>query len=204
MLATHRQPSSANPPRFWPRQTGTLSTRYLHHGEKGGVIAKNGHDMKTQPDQAWNDAADAMLTDLRGRGLGNSEIARKMGRGKASIAHRCAKLIAAGKLPRRQSWRAWTTAEIRQAERLLRDGLSWKDTARRLNRTQGALYKIAQLHALQIPRGPYMPHERATVKRMASQGHPARAIAATLGRPVRGVRDFMQRQKIRRAAQQSD
>lgn len=160
--------------------------------------------MKTQPDQAWNDAADAMLTDLRGRGLGNSEIARKMGRGKASIAHRCAKLIAAGKLPRRQSWRAWTTAEIRQAERLLRDGLSWKDTARRLNRTQDALYKIAQLHALQIPRGPYMPHERATVKRMASQGHPARAIAATLGRPVRGVRDFMQRQKIRRAAQQSD
>lgn len=109
--------------------------------------------MKTQPDQAWNDAADAMLTDLRGRGLGNSEIARKMGRGKASIAHRCAKLIAAGKLPRRQSWRAWTTAEIRQAERLLRDGLSWKDTARRLNRTQDALYKIAQLHALQIQRG---------------------------------------------------
>jgi len=160
--------------------------------------------MKTQPDQAWSDAADAMLTELRGRGLGNSEIAREMGRGKASIAHRCAKLIAAGKLPRRQSWRAWTTAEIRQAERLLRDGLSWKDAARRLNRTQDALYKIAQLHALKIPRGPYMPHERVTIKRMASQGHPARAIAATLGRPLRGLRDFMQRQKIRRAAQQSD
>ena len=100
--------------------------------------------MKTQPDQAWSDAADAMLTELRGRGLGNSEIAREMGRGKASIAHRCAKLIAAGKLPRRQSWRAWTTAEIRQAERLLRDGLSWKEVARRLDRTQDALYKIAE------------------------------------------------------------
>ena len=55
--------------------------------------------------------------------------------------------------------------------------------------------------SLQIPRGPYMPHERATVKRMASQGQPARAIAATLGRPLRGLRDFMRRQKIRRAAQ---
>ena len=39
-------------------------------------------DMKTQPDQAWSDAADAMLTELRGRGLGNSEIAREMGRGR--------------------------------------------------------------------------------------------------------------------------
>ena len=156
--------------------------------------------MKTQPDQAWNDAADAMLTELRGRGLGNSEIAREMGRGTASIAHRCAKLIAAGKLTRRQSWRAWTTAEIRQAGRLLRDGMSWKDVAIRLNRTQDALYKIAQLHALQIPRGPYMPHERVTIKRMASQGQPARAIAVTLGRPLQGVRNFMRRQKIRRAA----
>ena len=157
--------------------------------------------MKTRPDQRWTEQADATLIDLRSRGMGNTEIAREMGRGKASIAHRCAKLIAAGKLTRRQSWRAWTTAEIRQAERLLRDGLSWQDVARRLDRTQDALYKIAQLHALQIPRGPYMPHERVTIKRMASQGHPARAIAATLGRPLRGVRDFMRRQKIRRAAQ---
>lgn len=154
--------------------------------------------MKLHKDQKWLPEHEAILIERRNSRVSYADIARELGRGRSSILHRAHKLIAEGRIEKLQPWRHWKGAEIGQLRRLIEmDKLTVCEAAKRLGRTRDAVIKVAAMNNICVHKAHWLPSEIAEALRLRAIGKPGRVIAATLGRPYRGVIDKIRKELLK-------